>query len=237
MSSWEAAQAYLSQNPLLYLNMLELLRRGSGAVHYARADGVLLRDGESGAWFLSAGGEEALACMESLLPPDTGLLVGHELWYKDRLRARFPAVRGEQICVQSAWLESMPPELPPSPAELRLLDQSWTKYVFRHYSHAFAEEAYIAGVIRRGMLGAFVGNTLAGFVGTHEEGTIGLLEVLPAYRRRGLGELLLRAVVRRVLAGGGYAFGQVEVDNAPSLALQRRAGMTLSTDRLYWLVS
>ncbi|MFQ7452543.1 MAG: GNAT family N-acetyltransferase [Flavonifractor plautii] len=46
------------------------------------------------------------------------------------------------------------------------------------------------------MLGAFVDGTLAGFAGFHGEGSIGLLEVLPAYRRRGLGK-------RR--SGGGAA--------------------------------
>ena len=35
--------------------------------------------------------------------------------------------------------------------------------------------------------GAFVDGQLAGFVGEHSEGSMGMLEIFPAYRRRGLG--------------------------------------------------
>ena len=81
----------------------------------------------------------------------------------------------------------------------------------------------------------FVDGVLAGFAGFHDEGSIGLLEVLPEYRRRGLGEALLCAAVRLALERGQYAFGQVFTDNRPSLALQRKVGMTVSEDILYWL--
>ena len=41
--------------------------------------------------------------------------------------------------------------------------------------------------------------------------------------------------VRLALERGQYAFGQVLVDNGPSLALQKKAGLTVSEDTLYWL--
>ena len=92
--------------------------------------------------------------------------------------------------------------------------------------------------VRRGVLGAFPtgSNQPAGFVGFHEEGSIGMLEVLPAWRRRGLGELLLRAAVNRALERGALPFAQVIEDNAPSLALQQKAGLTLSGTRMFWLM-
>ena len=62
-----------------------------------------------------------------------------------------------------------------------------------------------------------------------------MLEVLPAYRRRGVGEALLRGAVRLALARGSIPYGQVEQDNAASLALQRKAGMEMSGRRLFWL--
>ena len=102
-------------------------------------------------------------------------------------------------------------------------------------SDALAIRNAIRQAIGAGMLGAFVDGTLAGFAGFHGEGSIGLLEVLPAYRRRGLGEALLRGAVRLALERGQYAFGQVLIDNAPSLALQKKVGMTLSEQPLYWL--
>lgn len=41
--------------------------------------------------------------------------------------------------------------------------------------------------------------------------------------------------VRLALERGQYAFGQVFTDNQASLALQRKVGMTVSKDTLYWL--
>ncbi len=75
------------------------------------------------------------------------------------------------------------------------------------------------------MLGAFVDGTLAGFAGFHGEGSIGLLEVLPAYRRRGLGgSAAPGGRCSLALERGQYAFGQVLIDNAPSLALPEKGG-------------
>lgn len=234
MPANETALAYLNQNRLLYIDMLEVLRRGSAQLLYADADGVLLYDRGGQVHMLSARDAAALDRMLSVLP-GCSLLVGHELWYKDALARRF-SFQGEQICYQSAWLSPRPPEQRPFQGELRLLTEDWASYVFDHYSHAFDGVEYIRAAIRRGMLGTFVDGTLAGFVGFHAEGAIGMLEVLPAYRRRGLGQVLLRGAVRLALERGQYAFGQVFADNAPSLALQKKVGMTLSRERMFWLI-
>ena len=231
----KTALAYLNQNRLLYLNMLEVLRRGSGSLLWAGEDGVLLYDGPSGAHMLSARSRSALDGMLRLLPADCALLVGHEMWYRDELAERYGLWK-EEPCLQAAWLAPEPPRIPDFGGELRLLDETWTPAVCAHYSKAeLAGEEDVAAAIRTGMLGAFVDGALAGFAGFHSEGTIGFLEVLPAYRRRGLGEILLLGAVRMALERGQYAFGQVLVGNAPSLALQKKAGMTLSEQPLYWL--
>lgn len=54
------------------------------------------------------------------------------------------------------------------------------------------------------MTGAFLDGVLAGFIGIHEEGSIGMLEVLPAYRRRSLGYALEAGAIRPRTEGGRY---------------------------------
>lgn len=235
MDSEKAALAYLNQNRLLYLNMLEVLRRGSGTLLRAGKDGVLLFDSLSGAHMLSARSRTALDGMLRLLPTDCGLLVGHEMWHRDELARRY-GLWQEEPCLQAAWLSREPPRLPASDGVLRPLGEEWAPFIQAHYSKAeLAGGEGIRSALRTGMLGAFVDGNPAGFVGFHEEGSIGLLEVLPPYRRRGLGELLLLGAVRMALERGQYAFAQVLVHNAPSLALQKKAGMALSDRPLYWL--
>ena len=89
MSLNETALACLNRNRLLYLNMLEVLRRGSAELLYAGEGGVLLYDRGSGAYMLTARDRAALDGMLPLLPADCDLLVGHDLWYRDELAGRF----------------------------------------------------------------------------------------------------------------------------------------------------
>ena len=233
MTQKETALARLSGNRLLYIDMLEVLRRGTAQIRRAGPDGVLLYDPPSEVWFLDA---ETPAALEEMLPMLDGCdnLTGHQMWYKDKLAAHF-GFQTEQICRQSAWLSPQPPVVPSFDGELRWLDRSWAVWTEEHYSHSFGGVSYMEDAIDRGMLGAFVDGQPAGFIATHIEGSMGMLEVLPQYRRRGIGEALLLAMTASCLERGIYPYGQVWADNDPSLALQRKVGMTLSEELLFWL--
>lgn len=232
MEQLEQALAYLGRDPLFYMDMLEPLRRGTAELLYAEEDGVLLCE-SGGIHMMSAAGPAAAERCFALLSR-CAMLVGHELWYKAEAVRRF-GLHEEQICYQAAWLAPDPPAAAPFGGELRLLGEEMAQWVYDHYSHPFGGVAYMQGALRRGMLGAFVDGACAGFAGFHEEGSIGMLEVLPVYRRRGVGEALLRGAVRLALERGQYAFGQVFTDNQASLALQRKVGMSVSRERLFWL--
>ena len=119
MEANEAALTYLSQNKLLYLNMLEVLRRGSAELLYAGEDGVLLYDRGAEAHMLSARDRAALERFLPLLE-GSGAVVGHEMWYRDELTERL-GLWQEAPCYQAAWLGDAPPELPPFDGELRPL--------------------------------------------------------------------------------------------------------------------
>lgn len=234
MTQKEAAQAYLERDRLRYLGLVEVLRRDSGEVLYAGKDGVLLYDRGSTAYMLTAETQGAAQAMLALIPAEAGLCMAHESWYLPALREKLGLKVGP-VCHQVAWLEETPPAPSPLPGEIMSLDRSWTALVSAHYGHSYADDAYVAQAIGRGMLGAFVGGELAGFIGTHDEGTVGMLKVLPQYRRRGVAEALHRAMIGRVLALGGIPFGHVEVGNEASMALQKKVGMTVSEHLVYWM--
>ena len=226
------ALAYLGQDRLCYADMLEPLRRGTAELLYAREDGVRLHERRGEVYMMSARTPEAARrCLELL--PKCELLVGHEMWYKEQAAKRCGLLE-EQICCQAVWTSPVPPPKPQ--ADLRLLDPSWAPWVYQHYSHSFGGVEYIEAVIRDGMLGVFVDRKPAGFVGFHAEGSIGMLEVLPAYRRRGLGLALLHGAVRLAMERSAIPFGQIFADNAPSLRLQERAGMQMAQNKLFWLI-
>lgn len=67
---------------------------------------------------------------------------------------------------------------------------------------------------------------LVGFIGEHDEGSMGMLEVFPAFRRRGYARELQAASINRLLAVGRIPYSQVALDNVASMALQRSTNMT-----------
>lgn len=233
MTRLEQAMAYLSRDPVFYVNLLEVLRRDSAVLVEAAPDGLLLFDQGSGAWMMSAAGERAFHRLIRRVPANCDLFVGYELRYMDRVAELF-CLEGRLVCYSAAWPGRTPPEIPEFGGQLRLLGPEWAPWVQAHYSQEMDLD-YMEQSIRRGMLGAFVDGACAGFVGFHDEGSIGMLEVLPEYRRRGLGKVLQLAAIRLALERGKLAFGQVVEDNAPSLALQKKLGMSLSREKLFWL--
>ena len=236
MSEVETAWAYLKKDPVLYANMLEIVRRGSGDILYAGEDGMLLFDRHCGTHMMSAATSEAAHRLFRLLPEGCELLTGHETFYfidaVDYLHL------GEaQICYSALYEGVEPVPMPPVKGDFtfRRVVRDEAAYVLDHYSHSPGGLDFIEGAIERGMMGAYDGEVLAGFVGFHLEGSIGLLEVLPEYRKRGLGAALEAAAINLALEKGSYAFGQVIEGNAASLALQRKLGLTISKSRMFWL--
>ena len=64
---------------------------------------------------------------------------------------------------------------------------------------------------------------------------MGILKILPAYRRRGYAAAMERFVIRRFMEDRLIPFGQVETSNTASAALQRKLGLTKAPRRAYWI--
>ena len=78
-----------------------------------------------------------------------------------------------------------------------------------HY-HTVDDVDYIRERVEEGMFGAFVGGDFAGFIGAHDERSIGLLYVLPDYRRLGLAFALEAVMTNHLLSIGRLPFCQVQ---------------------------
>ena len=76
---------------------------------------------------------------------------------------------------------------------------------------------------------------VAGFIGTHSEGSMGMLEVLPEFRRKGYGLALEQFLIAWHLSRGWTPFGHVIDGNEPSLRLQQKAGMVCAGLPAIWL--
>lgn len=72
------------------------------------------------------------------------------------------------------------------------------------------DRAGLAKLRDRGMLFAgFAGEEFVGYVGRHREGSVGLLNVFPQYRRKGYGQRLETFILNRVVAAGERPYCQI----------------------------
>lgn len=233
-------QALIDRDPLLYIDVIEALRRDIGKVLYADETACLIGfpHGNSPATEFTTlcGDLDAARRVFSLLPWSEDILFGvHEDFCLPYLQEAYHVkpFLGEDF-YQVAYLGTGPITVPESPFPVVSLTPAHLEQVAA--IHKGEEASYLLDRLESGvMLGAFDGDTLVGFIGIHGEGSVGLLQVHPDYRRRGIGKLLEAHMINRSLALGQTPYGSVLTDNGPSLALQRSLGMTISANTFHWL--
>ena len=97
-------------------------------------------------------------------------------------------------------------------------------------------ERVAQGSIEKGdVLAAYRDGEIAGFIGFHGDGSGGMLEVLPKFRRLGIGSALEIALHNLALSRGWTPYGQIYTTNNASRKLQERLGMVVSDNELFWM--
>ena len=221
-------------DPVLHADMLANLGRPGAQLVYAAPDGVVLRVSD---WLhmVSCRDESFLDRLLPLLPDEPGSVILHQACLAAPLMhtGKYRDSRAfYQVCYDKT--EPLPVRLPENTV-LRALTRADLPVVCENYHSFDTDDGYIAERIDAGMLGAFVDGRLAGFMGTHDERSMGLLVILPEFRRHHLAEALECAFINRQLALGEVPYGQVLTDNEASLALQRKLNMRISETPVYWL--
>lgn len=141
--------------------------------------------------------------------------------------------------VTKVWQYVYEGEQPPEEQrdfDVRVLTEEAVPFLVEHYDHPSATVKHMTERVRDGlMLGAFRGAECMGFAGLHEEGAIGMLSVLPEYRRQGVATALLYELVRRLEAAGRIPYTHVYPTNAVSMALQEGLGFVRAPHTVTWL--
>lgn len=228
-----SATAYLERNALHHMDMLQPIRRGSAEVLAANPRGVLLLEKVSRTHMLTV---EAPEYAEEFLGQieNPYLMAVHQEVLAEEAARRF-GLRPTMCCHQAAWLRPAPPPVPETPFRVEALGMDMAADIHALYSHDIGRE-YVEGRLAAGeMFGAFRDGKLAGFIGLHEEGSMGMLEVLPAFQRMGVGTLLVAFLCGRLMEGGLTPFSQFTLDNLASRRLHEAMGFSISTDLVYWL--
>ena len=223
----EKALEFLNKDYLLNVDMIECIRRDICRILYASDKAVLIVADSGWVHMLSCEDRElGLELIKTHQPP---WVVLHQMDMREAVAGLGYRI-GDQ-CWQSAYTKTTPME--ETLADIRRLDRRFLKRIADNYE--LADEEGIAALLDAGVIyGAFAGGELAGFIGRHEEGSVGLLFVFPEFRRMGIAEALERNYVNRELAEGNVAYGQIFVGNTPSRQLQEKLGMDFSDKFICW---
>lgn len=228
----DIAYEYLNRDRLTHMDMLETLRRGMGRVLYADDGGVAVINGDY-TYMISTEDEQSLKKICAMINRPE-LIAMHQARFVPFLQ-EFYAYKYKMECFQCAYLsdEKLDEKLPEG-IELRMLTMSERDFVVEHYDHP-ADAPYIAERIEAGMIGAYCGGECAGFIGTHSEGTMGILEVLPKFRRRGIAYTLEVAMINRIVSKGCVPLAHIVTTNKASMELQEKLGLSFSDKIITWL--
>ena len=226
----QTVKDWVSRDTFGYGYLLDFYQRGA-RVCWADDKGLALRNDR---YAITYTGGQVPVDLPELHGP--GLVLTDSETLKDQLSAAHPDWMVMDTA-QAIYPGKEPPELQLRPGvSIRPLTIEDLDFVLENYHNPGAYEAHIRERIAEGMLGGMVDGELAGFAGIHQEGTVGMLEVLPRFRRRGLAEALEAAVIAQQLQRGRFPYCHVRYGNTASEALQRKMGLVFDESRtLYWL--
>lgn len=237
----------MMRQKLLHIDMIELINRGRARIVYHDADEILLRDIVTGIYFHTR--MSGVPQMEWKLPL--------KLAKDDRIECiaihqremvpfmeKYFHLKEDMECLQGAYTrrEKLPVRGLYGPDgrgengfSIRVLSEEFIPFVTEHYSEIGTEE-YVTDRIRHGAVyGAFYDEKIVGFIANHEEGSIGMLYVLPEYRKRHVAMALETYCMNLAIERGEIPYGQIVLGNEPSIGLQEKMGICFAKGTVVWM--
>lgn len=242
----QECKKWMMRQKLLHIDMIELINRGRARIVYRDAKELLLRDMVSGIYFHT---RMADVPTEWNLPQELGkderieCIAIHQREMVPFMEKYFH-LKTDMECIQGAYTrkEKLPVRGLYGPDgrgengfSIRVLSEEFIPFVTKHYSEIGTEE-YVTDRIRHGAVyGAFYDEKIVGFIADHEEGSIGMLYVLPEYRKRHVAMALETYCMNLAIERGEIPYGQIVLGNEPSIGLQEKMGICFAKGTVVWM--
>ena len=181
-------------------------------------------------YMIHAVNETSVRELLTKIPTDAMVITTQE-FVRDILEKEFSKT-GFCKCTQA--LCTRKEALPVKYKDIRVLDGSYFDYVMEHYNLANPEnirERLNAGA----MYGAFDDEKIIGFVGVHNEGSMGMLFVEEEYRHKGIGASLESYLINLQISNGFTPYCHIIEGNQESYALQEKLGLYMADTPLWWI--
>ena len=138
-------------------------------------------------------------------------------------------------CKTFAYKQAMPPMVSaPKGVVIKRLAPTLAETVFSKYNKYYTVDELAELMRVKGVFGAISDGALAGFIGMHADGNIGIFVVDERFRRRGIGSALERFMINYIKTFGRVPTLDVFADNEPSIKMQQSLGMTEASGFTFW---
>lgn len=118
---------------------------------------------------------------------------------------------------------------------IRTLTEEFIPFVAEHYSEIGSPEYVTERILHGAVYGAFYEEKIVGFIANHEEGSIGMLYVLPEYRKRHVAMALETYCMNLAIERSEIPYGQIVLGNKPSISLQEKMGICFAKGTIVWM--
>jgi len=200
---------------------------------YAENDGVCIIT-QAGIPMTYAVSDEASHKMFSLLADIECCVCCHRVEVND-LKAKFKNITCNKACWQVLYDKQVSsPEI--SGLEIKRLpvEDEYIDFVTNTYTLHYGREHIKKTMENAGIYAAYINGEIAGYIGSHEELSIGLLEVMPAYRNSGVGTNLLNFMINKFEKEGLVPYAQIVYGNVKCYNMHVKMGYIINPKLIYW---
>lgn len=212
--------------------LINYVINNGGEILYAETDGVLAL--YKGIYALFGTSGQGLTKALSLVE-NASCFVCSSSEEGDAVLEKFKNIKKKKACYQILYREPFGVEIPEDTIvkELPPTDEN-IDFVTSTYTLGFAREDIKRLMQDFTFYATYTGGELSGYIGRHDEGSIGLLEIMPKFRRKGLGAFLVDYSVKKVNEQGDIAYCNIEANNEKSLKMHLKMNFIPSNKFVYW---
>ncbi len=239
----------LMLNKTLNMDMIECINRGRAILVARDGNDILIQDKETGYFHHSGTKKDFFINLPKEVRLSIKKIVLHQEEMVEPVR-RLLNLEYRLVCYQSVYTprERLPitglyrPDGKPTEkgVTIRPLTLEYVDEVQHAYDHAdyqkVQNKGYIKERIEKGrMVGAFVGDELAGMIGVHNDDSIGMLYVYDKFRGQRIGTALQTYMINKMLEVGWRPYSQIMVGDEASTKIQKSLNMFLSKTPIIWM--
>lgn len=236
MNNYIKALEYLNKNLLQNIPAITSINREVADIILLDERGIIIYDRFCKIYMISANDNSLLENLDKVIKlENTAIIALREINidYIEKFKKPLRLVPCYQVIYKGQPFK----DIDRSDLLIKALDISYFNFVYDTYSLKL-DKSYIEDRLKSGEIyGAFKNGVLTGFIGRHDDGSMGILEILPEFRRQGMATSLQKHLINVVLASGEIPYAHIKVINTASIELQRNFhGIEFADEKIAWIV-